>query len=209
MPQPPAFASEAAARCPIEVDTLVRNALTTLRQLRRKEEAALRSDSSKPGTSLRQREANELQKLEENVRKRNAEMRARIENIAHLPSKDLLQTVREIGETLDADISACPKVGAAKVQTYDSVCVARAEEQAHTARHNAVNEFLGAVRTQWKPVIDSLQKHLADDENALLRLAKSTGKQRLYRTQLSNWQTIEAILTTTDQITQLAAQFAR
>ncbi len=165
VPLPALTAEEAVQRCPAEHDTVIARVLRNL--LPAAESNIPASDSL-------------------------AELLDRLDRRFLEPARhELERRILLIGEEVDAAIRGCRKVQKANQQpTYDSSCVAAAEEEGYRNRLRVVNAYLLAIRRQW-PLYLAEMRHLNNNTHGVAATF------------------VRHVANTVALITQTAAQFAR
>lgn len=144
LPMPPLNAGEAIARCPQNVDTLVRAIVQEL------------SDHAHHDS------------IDESARNWHIRLQTKL---LGKPQRELDQSVFAAGEQLDKEIRDCPKVANENGErVYDPPCVEAAEQRAHRRRVAAVDQYLSAVHQVWPAYVDSTLRVIAETRNGKWRV---------------------------------------
>ncbi len=216
MPSPPKAIQEALRRCPQEEDTLARRFAVEGRRLAEAQESSLKKDSLTLAKSRKQppvlpKEMSEFKSLQQENEREKKEVPAQLDKLTAKPSQELLNAIRIIGGELDNVIKNCPKVGAKQI--LDSTCVEAAEAKSTKKRLAACSEFLSTINSSWKTRVEPLSQSIQSREKRIAQLLTTVRNPQLAlqlkRLRAESWQSIEHILKTVDEVTRLAAQFAR
>jgi hypothetical protein len=165
VPFPALTAEEAVQRCPAEHDTVIASVLHNL----------------VPAAQSTDQASDSLAKLLDRLDRRF------LEHARH----ELERQILLIGEEVDAAIRDCPKVQKANQQpTYDSSCVAAAEEEGYRNRLRAVNAYLLAIHRQWPLYLAEIRDLNDNTHDVAATLVRHVANAAAF-------------------ITQTAAQFAR
>lgn len=154
-------------------------------------------------------ETNKMNTLRGHIENGIKRLSSTLQQITSSPSQTLLADIRSIGESLDKEITDCPKKG--ERQILDSVCVEAAESKAKQLRIERSEKFLQTVNNEWIPMLNEERRRIEDHEKQIGQLASSRKTigipYRLSMLRNTLWENVELLLKSIQDITRLAAQF--
>ena len=217
IPSPPKTVQEALKRCPQEEDTLAQRFLREAQRSAGMDREMLQDDSLIIASMKRQppiasTEMSEYKGLQQQLEQWKEDLPQLLVRATAKTSNEFLQSIQTIGEQLDNTIKHCPKVGPSKSPTYDSACVAMAEERAKFNRQHEAQVFLSEVGNNWTSIDSSSRSIQLLDNRFTQFLSKTKNQQLAYRLKLLRnelWVLIEQILKNVAATTQLAASFSK